>query len=434
MSIFIRASKLGSRLPFVPKQQKALYSPWLMWVIAVTFVLFQFFLQLSAGIMLTPLMKSFNLTTVGGGFLIGSFYLVYMFLQIPAGMLVDRLGVRMLLTYGGLVCALGCFLFAMSNSFSLAIIARVLMGVGASFAFVSSLNIVTQWFPLSRFTLMVGLAETFGMVGTLIGNVYLASILSHVSWRHTMFYSSFLALLISFLCFTVIRDNPNRQHNKEIKELTLSDFYRQVLSILGNVGLWLNGLYSGLLFSIVTVFAVLWCLPFLSEVQHVSLSAATFETSFVLIGIAIGGPIMGYIYPRVRNKNTFLSVMALGAGLLCGLIVFNTSMSTSLTSIIFLVLGLICSCYVFNFSLANHLVPKEVSSTSIGFTNSLCVVTAPLLQPFIGFLLDTSSGHVNGQAVYTISNYHFALSVIPISLILAAGMALILPVPDKSGT
>ncbi len=71
---------------------------WLIWGVSAAFVLFQFFLQLSSGEMVGGLMKSFGLTALGGGVLASAYYYIYVALQTPAGMLMDRYGPRLLLS------------------------------------------------------------------------------------------------------------------------------------------------------------------------------------------------------------------------------------------------------------------------------------------------------------------------------------------------
>ena len=73
-----------------------------VWFTSLIFVLFQFFLQLSSAQIVTGLMQSFTLSAFGAGLLASMYYYVYVTLQIPSGMLVDRYGPRRLLTVGSL--------------------------------------------------------------------------------------------------------------------------------------------------------------------------------------------------------------------------------------------------------------------------------------------------------------------------------------------
>ena len=67
---------------------------WLVWLSAALFVSYQFLLQASTSAMIPGLMHSFRLSVSDVGVLSASFFYPYVLLQIPAGLLVDRLGVR----------------------------------------------------------------------------------------------------------------------------------------------------------------------------------------------------------------------------------------------------------------------------------------------------------------------------------------------------
>ena len=86
-------------------------------------------------------------------------------------------------------------------------------------------------------------------------------------------------------------------------------------------------------------------------------------------------------------------------------------------------MGLCCGAYMLAYTIANELAPAGSLSTCTGFTNMLAVITTPLLQPLVGYLLDT----FNQSGVYTIADYQKALLAIPISLFLASILVCFLP-------
>lgn len=404
-------------------------SPWLMWLASLMFVLFQFCLQLSAGVMIGDLIQTFHLTPIGAGLLSGSYYFIYVFMQTPAGILVDRVGPRRLLSVGAIICSMGCGLFALSPNLPLACLARVLMGGGSSFAFVSTLYLIGKWFPKERFSMMTGLTETIGMIGTLTGNVLLAYLLRDASWRDVMWDAMCIALILGFLCYGLIRDRKTRNTSLYTPP-SMTLFFQSIVWMLKQPGLWLNGLYSGLIFSVVTVFAALWSLPFLMAIQHISLSTATFETAFVFVGIGIGGPIMGVLYQRLTNRFRFLSIAALISAGLTSWIIYATPDGIALTALLFFLLGIMCSSYIFNYTLAKESTPEALHATSIGFTNTICMITAPILQPFVGWLLYLGLAQHNTAEplTYSIANYHWALAIIPVNQLMAAVIALVIPI------
>ena len=87
------------------------------------------------------------LSQSGFGALSSSFYYPYMFLQVPAGLLVVRFGARRLLIAGISLCTLASFLSAFSQEFFWVETARILMGLGAAPTFVCTMALVTRWFP-----------------------------------------------------------------------------------------------------------------------------------------------------------------------------------------------------------------------------------------------------------------------------------------------
>jgi MFS family permease len=404
-------------------------TPWLMWSLTIAFVFFQFFIQLSSGVIVKPLIKSFNINVLQASLLASSFYYIYVLLQTPAGVLVDWIGARRLLTVGGFTCGFGCLLFATSHNLTLAIIGRLLMGMGTSCAFVSALYVSAEWFPPKRFAIMVSLVEMFGMISTLLSTVYLANALEYTDWRSAMIVAAAIAASLGALCWLIIRDKPGSLTPGDVpKNFTL--FWKSIIALTGKPGMWINGLYSGILFSIVTVFAALWAVPFLELAQHVSLPTATLESAFTYIGVALGTVLVGWVHSKIDNMNRLLAAAAAAATITSIIIIYFTPTSIWLGGALFFILGIAGSSYVFNYMLAKQLAPKRAMSTSIGFTNMLAVATAPILQPIIGWVLYLSNRHPATHSrlhTYELHHYHIALSLIPLCLMLAIFLAFKIP-------
>jgi MFS family permease len=75
---------------------------------------------------------------------------VYAAMQIPAGVLLDRLGSRRLLTAGAIIMGGGQLLFGLATDVRLAIAARILIGLGDALTFISVIRVVATWFPPRR--------------------------------------------------------------------------------------------------------------------------------------------------------------------------------------------------------------------------------------------------------------------------------------------
>ncbi len=84
--------------------------------------------------------------------------IVYAGMQIPVGVLVDRFGPRSVMLSGMLVISVAQAGFAVADSYPLALLARVFVGMGDAMTFICLLRIVAAWFPPPRIPLMTTLS------------------------------------------------------------------------------------------------------------------------------------------------------------------------------------------------------------------------------------------------------------------------------------
>src|SRR4051812_29652465 len=115
------------------------------WTVASLFFLYAFVHRVSPSVMVEELMRDFAVGAAVLGNLSAFYFYTYAGLQIPVGLLMDRIGPRRLTTAAALLCAVGSLLFAVSDTVALASFGRALIGAGAGFSFVGALAVATQW-------------------------------------------------------------------------------------------------------------------------------------------------------------------------------------------------------------------------------------------------------------------------------------------------
>ena len=368
--------------------------------------------------MIDALMKSFSLAAFGAGILAGSYYYIYTALQIPAGLLLDRYGPRIILSVGAFIVCIGCFLFSIANTMSLALLGRILMGGGSAFAFVGCMNLISIWFPQRKFTLMASMVETAGMFAALMGNFWLAYYVQKIGWRDCMLFSGLFAGVLSLSLFLIVRNTPRRKKGK-VSTMSFYLLWSGLKSLLHNPLAWINGIYSGLMFSVVTVFTALWGIPFLQESHHIDLQKASLVASTLYVGFAIASPIIGLLDGKTNWRRRIMIGNPACASLFLFIIILDTSLSLTAISILLFLTGLCISSEVMAFAIANEMVASGNRATSIGFMNMLCVIFALILQPFVGFLI---------SELKNVPDYfQIAMSVVPFLLIGAVVIAFFLP-------
>ncbi len=399
---------------------------YLVWGVSLAFVLFQFFIQLSSGEMVTGLMKSFSLSAFGGGLLASAYYFVYVALQTPAGILMDRYGPRRLLSVGALVLVIGSVLFGSTHSLALAFLGRILMGAGSGFAFVGSLSLIGRWFPPQRFAVMVGMTETIGMLGVVVGSYLLAHVIASSGWRVSVLGMAVIALIITVLITLFVQDQPSHLPVKQKTEL--HPIWPELKLLIKKPLAWMNGIYGGLMFAIATVFVALWGIPFLRVEHHISLVSSAMVSDMLFLGAAVGSPMWGYLDARMKSRRPVMLAAPLVSLVLLLAIIYLPNLPLALVGALMFILGVACSTYILTIVIASEIVSNHARGTSLGFLNTLTVGSAPLLQPLVGWFLGLAAGSREAHThVYSLAQYQDALFILPVMMIIAAIMAWHLP-------
>src|SRR5436189_2947094 len=91
-------------------------SAYVVFLLSATFYLYEFVLQVAPSVMADSMMKTFNVGAAGFGIVSAFYFYAYAPMQLPAGLLFDRYGPRKLMTFALVLCALGSFFFASTDS------------------------------------------------------------------------------------------------------------------------------------------------------------------------------------------------------------------------------------------------------------------------------------------------------------------------------
>jgi MFS family permease len=315
------------------------------------------------------------------------------------------------------LCAVGCFIFAMGHNLPLLFLGRLVIGAGSAFAFIGMSHLLRQHFPMRQYAFMIGLSETLSFTLTVLGMISLGSLIHFFSWRYFIASAGVLGLMISFLCWKFI---PSHKPKSTINPL----YKKHLFLILNNKLAWINGLFVGLEFSVITVFAALWAVPFLQLKLHCGIKASGILTSMVLLGAGLSCPIFGKLSIHFKKRKPLIHASCLSTACLLLIVLYLPIHNVFLIGVLLFLIGLCCGAYMLAYTIANELAPAEALSASAGFTNTLAMLSAPLLQPLIGYFLNCFS---TAHGVYTLANYQDALLILPFALILASLLSQLLP-------
>ncbi|AHE67988.1 MFS transporter [Legionella oakridgensis] len=410
---------------------------WLICSLGAIYYAYEYFLRISPSVMEPQLRNHFDLSASGFGFLSAFYYYAYVPMQLPVGVLMDRFGPRRLLTLACMICVIGTFLFAGTTVFSVAALGRFLVGLGSAFAFVGVLKLATIWLPEDKLAMVAGIATALGTIGAMIGDNLLGHMVFWLGWQSTVNFTAIFGVGLTIVLWFGIKDQKRYQRQKG----TIDSFKKNMIDlgiIARNKQIWINGLYGCLVYLPTTVFAELWGIPYLIHAHGISEAGAHFANSLLFLGFTIGAPLMGFISDHFKRRKLPMMLGASSAAVVMMMILYMPGLNQISLNALMVLLGLLYSAQAIVFAVGRELSPKEAAGTAIAMTNMIVMIGAMFLQPLVGRLLDWSArSHATTlsiqdipldkmQQFYTADDYQFAMSIIPLGILLAAILTLFL--------
>lgn len=386
---------------------------YLAWLAATAFVFFQFFLQSASTIMSELWVLDFGLDEIELSNLSAAFFYSYILMQVPAGILYDKFSEKIILFCSAATLSVSCIAFASVYNYELALIARFFMGLGAASGFVGLLRIIQNNFSIRHFALMFGIAEGIGMIGVGGGLVLLAAFLKMYSWRSGMYVCGAIAGILAAAIFVFVHDSNKKQ---TAANWSFRIIISQLKSIVANKQVIFCSIYGFFIVSILNCFTSLWGEPFISKAYNFNPQTISLLLSTVFVGLSLGSPLNGWFVKRYgRHKELLLWEAGLSI-IVTSVIILVPGVPLTGLFILFFLIGFLCSGYGPCYALVNEAVNSEIQATAVATANMFIVSSAPILQVFIGAILES---HSLGFATDILQNYRIALTVLPLSYLIA---------------
>ncbi|NUS10041.1 MAG: MFS transporter [Streptomyces sp.] len=319
--------------------------------------------------------------------------LVYAGMQIPVGLMVDRLGTKKVLTLGALLYTAGQLGFGLSHTYGTALAARAVLGCGDAMTFVSVLRLGTRWFPARRGPMTAQAAALFGVAGNLVSTVVLSRLLHSAGWTPTFLGAAAAGAFVLLLMTAFLKDHPEGHEPAPAEHAGAAYVRRQIAAAWAEpgtrLGMWTHFTtqFPGM------VFLLLWGMPFLVEAQHMSRGTAGELLTLVVLANMGFGVVFGQLISRHHGARLplALGVVAVTTGVWLAVLGWPGGRDPMwLLVVLCVVLGASGPASMIGFDFARPANPPERFGTASGIVNIGGFVASMLTLLAIGVLLDST--------------------------------------------
>jgi sugar phosphate permease len=367
-------------------------------------VLVNFFDRINLSVSRDALHVSFGLSLVAFGYLSSAFSWTYALMQMPAGVLLDRWGVRRVGRISAFLWSVASFAAAIAPALNWFFGARLLLGVSESPTFPANAKALGYWFTRDERGMATAITDSAAKLATAIGVPFIGVLLFYFGWRWSFAATGFISFLY-FLLFYLVYRNPSedKELSPEEREFILgggAQLEDQAKARSGSsLGYLLRqrkvyGLALGWGAYNYTFFLLLAWLPsYLSITLHVDLLHSVFYTGApwffaAITDLLIGGWLVDSLIQRGWDANRVRQTV-LVVGMMFGLCIFGAasahSPAVAMVWISFALGGLAAAAPV-AWTVPSLIAPRESVGTlasAVNFCGQIAAILAPIVTGYI---------------------------------------------------
>ncbi len=393
------------------------------WVITLVGALFFFYAFFQANLM-TPLngslLKYFGATSSDIGLLSAWFFYANIIFLLPAGLIMDRFSIRILMGINMLLAIAGTLIFAFSDTLFLAAVGRFMSGIMMSFGLIICLKLASLWLPPKNMALASSLIITIGMFGAIAAQAPLAYIVHFMNWQAALLFSAMLGLIIGIILWFTVKDPKGRE--KEIKESQNISVFTSLYMVFRQKQNWLCGFYISLLNLPVAIFGALFGIFYLIQAYDMTFMHAAAVTSMLFFGMIFGSPFFGWLSDFIRYRKVPMLIGAVACLVLMIIVLYVHKFDLFGLYILFFLIGFTSGAQALGYPVISESNRPEISGTALSLAAFIIMGGGyGLGLPFIGKLLDLfwDGKIVDGIHHYSLEAYHKAFVSIPIGILIA---------------
>lgn len=353
---------------------------WIVWVLAVTFVVYLFSFQTGYSIVNPSVQSDVGLSVAQIGTIAAVYTWVFAVCQFFGGSLLDRLGSRRVLPVSIAIVTIGIFVFANAQSYGMLLVSQIIIAIGSCTGFVGAGFVGGQWFGMAKFSFMFGLVQVVAASTSAFSVNIFEAILGGTGWRTLFNVYGAIGIGLLVLGFLYIRDPKPVESGME---KGIGEFVSTVVAGLTEVAkighIWIAALLGACLFGVHLALGVVW-MPKLLLAQGLGQGAAIFGSSMLWLGLAAGSAIVPWWSDRIQKRKLPLILGAAVQLVSLLLLFYIDGIGAGLAILLCFVFGFANSAHMLAFSTAADVVQPSQIGTSAAIVNGIMFIAGGILM------------------------------------------------------
>jgi MFS transporter, ACS family, D-galactonate transporter len=354
--------------------------------------------NLSVALVAPDFIKSFNLTNTDRGVLNSAFFWAYAVLQIPAGWVVDRYGVKWPYAISFLFWCVAAAATSLAGTVASLIALRFVLGVGESVVAPASYKWIRMNFAERQRGLAVGLYMTGTKIGPAIGTPLAAWLIALYDWRMMFVLIGLGGLVWLVPWMWLVKDDRRPSSAKAGGTKGAAPAAIPFGRVMASPVIW-GTIVASFCYMYFVYFCMTWMPAYFTEARHLSLAKMGMFTFFSFGGMAIVATLAGWaadtLIGRGSNPVTVRKWFTIAGFAIACTELLGARATTEGAALFFAVvslsgLGLATANY---WALTQTLVPASTIGRVSGLQNAACSfagIVAPILS---GWLLEKTGGY-----------------------------------------
>lgn len=343
--------------------------------------------------------KEFGLNDTQKGFLLSVFGYPYALLQIPGGLLGDRLGARKTLFLCGGLWAIATVVTGLAIGLVSLALFRIALGFGEGATFPTATKAMQSWVPTSQRSWAQGLTHAFSRLGNAVTPLFMAGLMSLWGWRYAFVALGLVSMIWVIGWWLYYRDDPKDHAGIHADDLARLPPHRPKMTTLPGGRLILRILPVTLTYFCYgwTLWLMLTWLPsFFQESLKLNIKGSAIYLFIIYIsgffGDAVGGVASDYLLHKtgrvVFSRLVVVIVGMLGAAGLLIPVLYSRDLVT-LTACLAGAFFCLELCIGPMWAVPMDIAPQH-SGTASGIMNTGSAIAAIVSPQAFGIILDLS--------------------------------------------